>query len=356
MLRLFLIVTAIAVALPAMALDGQLSRGLAAKSVLQATPPPPDADVLRQGGDTIADAVFVTLPVEITGTTVGYTDDYDEVCPYTGSISPDVVYSLMLPTTDWVTIDLYGSAYDTKVYVYDENLNLIICNDDYYSDYTSKLFVELAGGVTHYVVIDGFGGDSGEYSLTIAAGWEPCTLVTPPGAMEEGEPPLVDGTGILDCHNGGCQFVDECSESTWQFLGGDFTGDLVFHGVSGWYHDGGANLRDTDWFEVVFGSTGMIEIEADAEQPSYLFELGPQDCATVGILQIVSIGACLPGTMTITGEVGTVAWIWVGPQTFGSPTGVTPYEFDYLLWLTGLESGPVAVEAASWTDVKSLYR
>ena len=47
---------------------------------------------MRQGGDTILDAVEVTLPVvDGSGTTVGYNDDYDEVCPYTQSTSPDVV-------------------------------------------------------------------------------------------------------------------------------------------------------------------------------------------------------------------------------------------------------------------------
>ena len=50
-------------------------------------------DVVLQGGDTIFDATVVTgLPYTVSGTTVGYTNDYDEACPYTGSTSPDVVY------------------------------------------------------------------------------------------------------------------------------------------------------------------------------------------------------------------------------------------------------------------------
>ena len=37
------------------------------------------------------------IPVDnLSGTTLGYTDDYDEVCPYEMSTSPDVVY-----TFDW---------------------------------------------------------------------------------------------------------------------------------------------------------------------------------------------------------------------------------------------------------------
>ena len=55
---------------------------------------PSDYSSPRQGGDTDVDATVIdALPYLMMGTTVGYTDDYDEECPYTGSTSPDVVYS-----------------------------------------------------------------------------------------------------------------------------------------------------------------------------------------------------------------------------------------------------------------------
>ena len=39
-----------------------------------------------------------------------------------------------------VDIDMCGSQYDTRVWVWDETLDWpIACNDDYYSDYTSKI-------------------------------------------------------------------------------------------------------------------------------------------------------------------------------------------------------------------------
>ena len=48
----------------------------------------------RQGGNTIEDATVIdNLTESLQGTTVGYEDNYDEVCPYTGATSPDVVYS-----------------------------------------------------------------------------------------------------------------------------------------------------------------------------------------------------------------------------------------------------------------------
>ncbi len=61
----------------------------------------PQARVLvRQGGDTMATATPITsFPFVGSGTTVGFTNDYDTICPYAGSASPDVVYSFTRPST-----------------------------------------------------------------------------------------------------------------------------------------------------------------------------------------------------------------------------------------------------------------
>ena len=359
MIRLLSILALILLVLPATAGDDLLSRQAPAKPDRVVTAPPAIPEVLRQGGDTIADATVIPeIPYNDTGTTTGFNDDYDEVCPYSGSTAPDVVYMFTAPANLYLTIDLYGSSYDTKVYVYDETLALVACNDDFYDDYTSKIVdAPFVVGMQYFIVVDGYGGDHGDYLLNVheIALPPPCELDIPPSAVDEGEPPLHDD-GVVDCHNGGCQFTDVCDDP-WQFLAGDTNGDLVFHGQSGFYSSGGSSMRDTDWFEAVIGPTGAIEIEADAEEPTYLFELGPLDCNTVGVVQNVSIGACAPGSMTITGDPGALVWIWVGAQDFEPPEGQgTPYEFDYLLWISGLESGPVAVESRSWTGVKSLYR
>lgn len=134
-------------------------------------PNTPDPNVILQGGDTINDATVVeSLPYSDNGTTAGYTNDYDEVCPYTGSTSPDVVYSYA-PTDD-ITVDITlcnGSQYDTKLYVYENSVgNLVDCNDDFCPGYVSELqAVELSGGNTYYIVVDGYNGDSGPYTIDI---------------------------------------------------------------------------------------------------------------------------------------------------------------------------------------------
>ena len=87
------------------------------------------------GGDTVEDPYIVTgIPFEDSGSTIGFNDDYDEVCPYTGSTSPDVVYSLS--TTKQLLLNINtcgeGTNYDTKLYVYQDDISTLhACNDDY---------------------------------------------------------------------------------------------------------------------------------------------------------------------------------------------------------------------------------
>ena len=127
----------------------------------------------RQGGDTVGEATVIDeLPYSDTGTTVGYTDDYDEVCPYTGSDSPDVVYSFTPGENVALDITLCtGSDYDTKLYIYENDVtpgSPYACNDDTCPGYVSELMdLGVTGGNTYYIVIDGYSGDAGNYTLDI---------------------------------------------------------------------------------------------------------------------------------------------------------------------------------------------
>jgi hypothetical protein len=234
-----------------------------------------------------------------------------------------------------------GSSYDTKIWIWDANLELIACNDDYYPDYTSRIdMVHLEAGVTYYVVIDGYGGDHGDYLLAVTEFELPCDLACPAGAELEGEPTLVDG--YVDVHNSGCG-------GTVQPLPFGVISQPVFCGVSGWYVTAdGTDARDTDWFEVVVPDVGFLEIVGDAELATYLFELGPQDCGSVDVIQNVTVGPCREESLTIAGAPGSVVWLWVGPTVFEGPVN----EYDYVLY-TNLAG--VATEARSWSAVKGLF-
>lgn len=154
---------------------------VAAKPPVNVVPPAPDPDVIRQGGDTCASATVIGgLPFTADGTTVGYTNDYDEECPYTGSTSPDVVYSFTPATDMAIDISLCTGItdYDTKLYVYEGSCPTApnyACNDDscsaplYPSSFISSLEnLSLTAGQTYYIVVDGYGGNSGSYTIDVA--------------------------------------------------------------------------------------------------------------------------------------------------------------------------------------------
>ncbi len=309
-----------------------------------------------QGGDTIFNATIIpSLPYSATGTTAGFVNDYDEACPYTGSTAPDVVYSYTPSSTASVDIDFCNSSYDTKAYVYDTSLNVIVCNDDFYFGapcftYSSKLEnVTMNAGQTYYIVVDGYGGSFGDYQMDITT-YTGCVIDCPSGSVTEGEPPLQDG--YVDHWNGGCNTPG----NPFQWLSAYNYGSLTLCGVAGWYNSpGGAQYRDTDWYLLTMGPSGAIDITLDAEFETYMFELGPQDCNSVAVIQQATGGPCLEAYMTITGYAqGAIVWFWAGSTVFAPPQGASN-SYNYVCEFTGLQ-GSVQTEPMTWGAIKSLYR
>lgn len=100
------------------------------RATLSCTPCTPPTSL---PGETCAVAIPIpALPFTDSGTTVGYANNYDYACPYTGSTSPDVVYAYTPAVNEALKINLCDSEYDTKVYVYEDLCcnPPIACNDD----------------------------------------------------------------------------------------------------------------------------------------------------------------------------------------------------------------------------------
>jgi hypothetical protein len=307
----------------------------------------------RQGGDTVFDATVIGgVPFNDAGTNAGYVNDYDEACPYTGSTSPDVVYGLIAAEDMAVDVDLCGSSYDTKLYIYDEGLGLVACNDDfYYGDpcgvYVSKLVgVPMIGGSQYFIVIDGYSGDFGDYLIEVSSFIvdPPCVLECPDGAALEGEPELMDG--YVDEYNSGCGSPgNEPLDYVQVVQPGDFCA------ASGWYDDG---FRDNDWFRITLGPEGFFSWDCDAEQPTYMFELlNMPDCANGEVGQIATAGPCLPANLTIYGAPGEQVFFWAGPTTFYPPNGFVGHEYDYVSFF---DTSVIATEDATWSQLKAMYR
>ncbi|MCI0452470.1 MAG: pre-peptidase C-terminal domain-containing protein [Candidatus Latescibacteria bacterium] len=132
------------------------------------------------GGATSATATLITSnPYVDSGTTVGKGNDaLLGPCGSGGSdTAEDGWYRLQLTTPAvlevWITCGPGG--YDTRMAVFDSTLAMIACNDDdpgcgspYYRSRISNLSV---GPGRYYIVVDGYAGQEGPYTLNLA--WVP---------------------------------------------------------------------------------------------------------------------------------------------------------------------------------------
>lgn len=224
--------------------------------------------VAGQPGEN-CDSAFVipALPYSTFGSTATFEDDYDEICPYNTLGSPDVVYSYT-PSEDLV-MDVTlctDSAYDTKLYIYKDvcggyqSDEFYLCNDDqcstpsyeypYVSDLRSVLF---EAGHTYYIVIDGYAGDGGEYTLDID-NFESC-VQCPQWGIPEGEPVCTDD--YVDTYNPGC---DAPTPVFQQIELGD-----VICGTSGTFDLDGQPTVDADWYELNLTEPLEVRIRFKAE-------------------------------------------------------------------------------------------
>jgi hypothetical protein len=316
-------------------------------------PEPPQA-ASNLDGETITTAIEIPgLPYSDEGNTCDFLNDYDEVCPHTGSTAPDVVYAYTPTADESVDITLCnGSTYDTKLYVY-ENAhtpgNPYACNDDHCPGWISEITdLGLTGGNTYYLVVDGYSEYCGYYVLDIGPAAPPCSLVCITGAIHEGEGECHDEWE--DHFNGGCNSAAQ----TFSHLAGMPDGaPFVVCGTSGTYEAEGLSYRDTDWYELEVATPSTITFECSAEFPLLIFMLdGNNGCEDFETIDDAEADECEIASLQHTFDRGTY-WFWVGPAVFaGVPCGS-----DYVMTITGYESsGAPTASETTWGLIKGMFR
>ena len=289
-------------------------------------------DVVLQGGDTFATATDIaSLPYSNVGTTTGYVNDYDAVCPYTGSTAPDVVYKYT-PTAN-VTVDITlctNSAFDTKLYVHANSYVYgaqIACSDDACSSPSYASFVSVVYGValtvgnTYYITVDGYGASAGAYTIDISAA-VPCDPICPPGGTVEGEPVCADN--YVDHYNGGCNSTPNVFQP--------IACNEIMCGTSGTFLMNGSSYRDTDWFTLTLGTAQTLTWTAVANMPTLIFIIddGSGTCTDYSILGSATGMNCDTVSLSASVPAGTY-YLWIGPSIFG--TGA-PCPANYVAWAT----------------------
>lgn len=114
--------------------------------------------------------------VSTTGTTVGATKEAGEPNHAGASGGASVWWSWTAPASASVTIQTFGSSFDTLLAVYTgsavDALTLVSSNDDALGTLQSEVTFVATAGVTYQIAVDGWGAGTGSVSLTI--------LPTPP--------------------------------------------------------------------------------------------------------------------------------------------------------------------------------
>ncbi len=316
------------------------------------TPHPAPGDG-REGGETIATAwAILSLPYDDTGDTSDNIDDYDEVCPYTGSTSPDVVYVYTAPYDMTVDIHTCNSLYDTKLYVY-ENMYTpgtpYACNDDNascpgpaYRSWIEGLY--LTGGNNYYIVVDGYGGDAGPYEFHMYEVMPPipCTPLCPSGAFHEGEPTCYPDYD--DVYNGGCNSTPPVFQTI------PAAAVLTICGESGVFPFGTSTYRDTDWYEVTLTEDRQVTLTMCSSFPSLFGFLDASLGCGAPVFYAYTTGDAFFLKELSAFLTAGPWWIFVSTADWGN----YPCGSEYVLEVEGTAYSPV--EDATWTTIKALYR
>lgn len=327
----------VAVAVP----DADLTTNVrpAVKAASNPTTTPPDITEFV-GGDTCADATVIpSIPYTDSGTTAGFTNDYDEVCPFSGSTAPDVVYSYTPAVNETVVASLCSGGgdafYDTKLYVYEDTCpgTVTNCVDDACTapsgqSYVSELTADLTAGTTYYFVVDGYSTDSGDYTLAL---FYPPTCPCDPAATDlyEDDPQCGNYVDGID-PTGGCN-TDDVDPGPYLEV---ISCNTTICGTLSAYTTPSGDSRDTDWYELNLPVADTIRVTVTSEAPLLLFDLGGEyDCANATVDQSLSQSSCGgTGEMVINGVAGP-NWIWVGTDGFGDALGV-PCPTEYTMTVT----------------------
>ncbi|NOY89976.1 MAG: hypothetical protein GXP55_02115 [Deltaproteobacteria bacterium] len=147
----------------------------------------PNADLRSRLGDVLA-----------TGSTRGAPNDYRGGC---GDNGPERTFRWRAPRSGRYVFDTSGSRFDTVLYLMagcgGRPFAAGACNDDALTS-QARLTWELRGGQTVIVVVDGFGGDQGDFVLSIRPA--PTSEVGPQcfNGIDD------DADGLIDCEDPDC--------------------------------------------------------------------------------------------------------------------------------------------------------
>jgi hypothetical protein len=124
--------------------------------------------------DACPPQTIVSTPLTINGNTTNSQHNYELSCVSTGG-APDDIYGLSLFCRGTVTVSLCGSNYDTALEVhYGTNYfdcpgsQILACNDDF-CGLQSQVSFNIEAGEFYFIIVSGYFGNSGAYTMNVTA-------------------------------------------------------------------------------------------------------------------------------------------------------------------------------------------
>jgi len=128
---------------------------------------------LPPANDECVNAICVSDGVPVNGTTIGATGTDITSCGF--GDTADVWYSYTPAVSSSVTISLCGSSYDTTLAIFSAcGGTELACNDDSSCGLSSQITMSLAAGTTYLIRVSGFGGQKGDFVITVTGGEGAC--------------------------------------------------------------------------------------------------------------------------------------------------------------------------------------
>ena len=150
-------------------------------------PPPPPPN------DDFVDAYIAPDPREYADAqlTTGATTELSEPSPC-GDIGSTVWYSFTPSSTETLTMNTFGSGFDTVLALYTGpsvgSLALVRCNDDFGGGLQSQVRFSVAAGTTYHIQVGGFNGAGGSLTLNLNTPVVPPCPVVPTFSFSIADP------------------------------------------------------------------------------------------------------------------------------------------------------------------------
>lgn len=279
-------------------------------------------------GDNCQDAVPLTIPADVSGSTTSSNPDVPPAFTCGTSVSAPGNWYTVTGDGTVLTASLCnpGTNYDSKLFVYCGTCTQFFCvtGDDDFCGFPpgfSQVSWCSAPGTTYYIFVSGFGSSTGDYQLTVTSGapcsdppsCEPCVVTCDLGKTDENEP---DCGLPVDTVNGGCNSIPPIFSPI--VCGEAYCSTAAFDG----------STRDTDWYQVVLTQntqvTWTVEAEFDVVVGIVDNQGGALDCSQVSAFLVFALGTPCQSTSVSTCLSAGTWWFFVAPDFLAPvPCGAT---------------------------------